>query len=87
VTVNTHIFVFGLKAYTIGYHTIGTTVDAGLLSHYVRLCDIFCRICARLRDIRFLIEYLCPSKSRICTLGVFIGCQDQFQILLLFWQL
>ena len=25
-------------------HTIGTTVDAGLLSHYVHLCDIFFRI-------------------------------------------
>jgi hypothetical protein len=23
-------------------------VDAGLLSHYVHLCDIFCRICARI---------------------------------------
>ena len=39
------------------YCTIGTTVDAGLLGHYVRLCDIFWRICAWLyirADIFFL---------------------------------
>ena len=32
----------------VNRYAIGTTVDAGLLSHYVRLCDIFCLICVRL---------------------------------------